>query len=388
MFRQLSIAAITFMGAVLLATSASAQQTSIPMQPALWQYDTAKTEFVSHLGVPSMQATKGNSLQAVLKNTTFANGTIEFDVDLTGQGFPGINFRMSADQKNSENFYIRAFGDFNPLTRTALQYATVIDGISMWDITDEYQAGATLKPLGWNHVKLVIAGQQMKAYVNDMQRAALIVPQLEGSLATGSIAFSGNVIYANLIIKPGVTEGLDPQPGFNPTYNDTRYLRHWQYTQAVAMPVGREPVIRVPSFVSTPIKPDLPDGATQWKPIEAGPRAMVNLSRIFGGFVKGDERRFCWVKTTIHTDSAQDRQLHLGFSDEVWVLINGQLLYVDKNCFGTPNQKDPKGRATIENTTFTLPLKKGDNELLIGLGNFFYGWGIVARVDMSEGLHY
>ena len=43
--------------------------------------------------------------------------------------------------------------------------------------------------------------------------------------------------------------------------------------------------------------------------------------------------------------------------------------------------KQPGGRCSIENTSFSIPLKKGENELLIGVGNFFYGWGIVARFD-------
>jgi hypothetical protein len=33
-----------------------------------------------------------------------------------------------------------------------------------------------------------------------------------------------------------------------------------------------------------------------------------------------------------------------------------------------------------------LPLIAGDNELLIGVGNDFYGWGMVARLDSLEGL--
>jgi hypothetical protein len=115
---------------------------------------------------------------------------------------------------------------------------------------------------------------------------------------------------------------------------------------------------------------------------------MVNLSTLFGTAPKGQERRLCWLKTTIHADSTQDRMLSLGFSDEVWVLINGQFLYADKNCFATPNQKDPKGRATIENTQFKLPLKKGDNELIIGLANYLYGWALVARLDINDGIRY
>jgi len=39
------------------------------------------------------------------------------------------------------------------------------------------------------------------------------------------------------------------------------------------------------------------------------------------------------------------------------------------------------GRCTIDNSSFNLPLKEGKNELLIGLANYFYGWGIIARFE-------
>jgi hypothetical protein len=94
-------------------------------------------------------------------------------------GFPGINFRMSEDHKNADNFYIRSFGPVKPQTRTTLQYAAVMDGMSIWDLSDEYQSGATIYQDKWNHVKLVVSGKQMKAYVNDMNKPALVVPELE-----------------------------------------------------------------------------------------------------------------------------------------------------------------------------------------------------------------
>jgi hypothetical protein len=31
-----------------------------------------------------------------------------------------------------------------------------------------------------------------------------------------------------------------------------------------------------------------------------------------------------------------------------------------------------------------VPLKQGDNELLIGVANDFFGWGIMARLDNLE----
>jgi hypothetical protein len=358
----------------------------IPMEPAFWEYDSSNVAFFTNRDVKAIKAKNGNGVQVFLKDHVFTSGTIEYDVELVGIGFPGINFRMSEDRKNGENFYIRSFGPVTPEARTTLQYAALIDGMSIWDLTDEYQAGATIYQQGWNHVKLVVSGKQMKAYVNDMTKPALIVPELEGRRDAGNISLSGNVIYANLVIKPTATEGLDTSTGYISTYNDTRYLRNWMVSKPVSFPFGKDVIMPLPSMYGKLVSSELPDSTTQWTPIKAESRGIINLTRIYGHVENDAARRLAWLKTTIESDKAQERTLSFGFSDEAWVFINGQILYADKNYFGTPGQKKPGGRCTIENTSFKLPLKEGKNEILIGLANYFFGWGIIARLDDTNGI--
>lgn len=356
----------------------------IPMQPAYWDYDTSVTEFVNYKNTQAIRGKDGKGYQVFLKNYMFTNGTIEFDVELSGMGFPGINFRMSGDKKNADNFYIRSFGPVSPVTRTTLQYAAVTDGMSIWDLSDEYQAGAVIYQDKWNHIKLVISGWQMKAYVNDMNIPALVIPELESMRDSGSISLSGNVIYANLVIKPDATEGLSSEPGYISAYNDSRYLRKWWVSPAIDFPFGKDLVMSLPSMYGTLNQSSLPDSTLQWTAIKAESRGIINLSRIYG-HEKNDARRVAWLKTTVESDKDQDKIFRLGFSDEVWVFVNGQVLYVDKNYFGTPQQKNA-GRCTIENAAIKLPLRKGKNEILIGLANYFYGWGIIARLDDTDGI--
>src|SRR5437773_9677242 len=90
--------------------TANTDEIKIPMQPAYWEYDTSTTEFVNYKNAEAVRGKNGRGYQIFLKNYIFTNGTIEFDVELSGMGFPGINFRMSEDRKNGENFYIRSFG--------------------------------------------------------------------------------------------------------------------------------------------------------------------------------------------------------------------------------------------------------------------------------------
>jgi hypothetical protein len=284
---------------------------------------------------------------------------------------------MSDDLKTGENFYIRAFGKVTPLVRTTLQYAAIIDGGSMWDLSDEYQAGANIFQEGWNHVKLVVSGKQMLVYVNDLLKPSLQIPELESGNNSGTISLSGNVIYANFKIIPNATEGLSPIAGIDLTQNDTRYIRNWQVTDQKDFPFGKD--IIMPLVVpGKALKSELPDSSTSWRPIEAEDRAIVNLSRIY----KKDpdtQRRMAWLKTTVYSGKAQIKTLNLGFSDEVWMFINGEFIHADKNYFGTPGQKNPKGRCTIENSSIQIPLKEGKNEIMIALSNYFYGWGIVAK---------
>jgi hypothetical protein len=373
---------VTFAALAQKLKTKSKQEIKIPMQPRYWEYDTANIKFIMHRDVEAVQVKKGVPL--FLKNQNFSNGTIEYDVEL-GMGFPGINFRISDDRKNGDQFYLRYFGTTSPESRETLQYAAVMDGLSMWDMTDEYQAGATLKIPGWNHVRLVISGKQMKAYVNDMSRPALIVPALESGRQDGGISFSGGeVTIANVVIRPDAVEDLDPAQGLIAAYNDTRYLRNWEVGPPKEFPYGKE---LVTSLAYLGGMQELPDSTTKWTSIKAEDRGIVNLSRLFGK-VENNGRRIAWLKTTIESDRVQEHILHLGFSDEIWLYINGQVLYIDKNHFGTPSQKFPKGRCTIENTTVRLPLKQGKNEILIGLANYFYGWGIIARLDDMEGIHF
>ena len=93
-----------------------------------------------------------------------------------------------------------------------------------------------------------------------------------------------------------------------------------------------------------------------------------------------------WLKTTLTSSMVQRRRLDLGFSDEVWVFVNGRFLHAETNYYGTPGMKEPRGRATIENTSLELPLIEGENELLIAVANSFFGWGLIARLDDTEGL--
>jgi hypothetical protein len=343
---------------------------AVPMKAERWEFQPQKVEFLDYKSKPSMKILAGAG-PVVLKSQDFTNGTIEFDVELLDPRFVTAYFRWQSAGEN-ECFYFRTAHAGNSAAGDAVQYAPQIGGINLWDMLGHFQSNASFQKNAWNHVKLVVSGAQMRAYVNSENQPTLAVPRLEGNVTRGRLAFEGEAVIANLVIKPGVVEGLSPSPGVDPTDDEPRYLRRWQVTQPAVIPAGVD------------FSYDLiPKADAAWAPIEAERRGLVNLSRKFG---KADGRRIVWLKTKLVANSAQTRKLALGFSDEVWVLVNGRLLYVDKNWYMHPIRKEPEGRCSIENTTFDVPLEAGDNELQIGVANDFFGWGIVARLDSLTGI--
>ncbi|MEM6699443.1 MAG: hypothetical protein AAF599_13660, partial [Bacteroidota bacterium] len=258
----------------------------------------------------------------------------------------------------------------------AVQYAPILKGVNLWDMLGAYQAPALIKAEGWNHVKMVISDEQMKVYINDMQQPALMIPELLGNTSEGGLELYGTAIFANFTVHPDEIEDLPNQAGADPTSHDSRYLRNWSHTTPVFFPSGRDVVEK-----------DMPNEETKWQEISAERLGLVNLTRLYGR-MENNDRRLVWLKTTIQSNRQQEQRMDLGFSDEVWVFINGQFLHIDKNFYVNAVRKEPDGRCDLSNTSFTVPLNEGVNELLIGVSNFFFGWGIVARLDEVEGIQF
>jgi len=213
----------------------------------------------------------------------------------------------------------------------------------------------------------------MRAYVNDMMRPVVEIPRLEGNTSKGAIAFEGECVVSNLVVKAGQTENLSPLAGVDLTDHDPRYIRNWYVSKPVETPKGID--------FSTEF---LPKPEESWEPIGSERMGLINLTRKFGGHE--GKRKIVWLKVTVESKIEQKKKISLGFSDEVWVFLNGRHLYVDKNLYGSPIMKQPVGRLSLENSSFEMPFKQGKNEILIGVANSFFGWGIVARLENMGGV--
>lgn len=344
--------------------------TNIALSSEKWVFQNGKVDFLNFRGRKAMKIAPASG-PVVIKDFIFKDGTIEYDVLPAKTEFASAIYFHRKNEKEQEIVYLRVPKMTDPFANEGIQYCPILDGVNMWDMYPQYQSSAAAKADEWNHIKLVISGMQMQVFVNNNLR--LIVPKLEGREHTGSIAFDGDSYISNIEIKPNQMEGLPQIEGADLTRHETNYIRNWSITQPTALEEGREP---------TTFR-DLPKDEAFTEKIAAERYGLINLTRRFGS---AEKRRIVWLKAVITTKEPTSVNLQLGFSDEIWLYLNDQITYTDKNIFRQNMKKYPDGRISIQNGNIRLKLKKGENQLLVGVSNDFYGWGLMARLENMENI--
>lgn len=315
-----------------------------------------------------------NSGTAVLKDTTFSDGTIEFDVNTIGRGSPGIAFRQQ-DDDNFELLYLRP-DPACPAFRACVQYAPQTHGVLLWDLFPQYQTRAPLRENGWNHIKMVVSGRRMNVFVNDVPSPTLEVGRLEGDAVAGALRLQGPGTFANMMITAGAVDGLSPEPTRDPLDTDRGLVRQWHLSPYAALPIGKDATYQ-----------DMPGTSPTWRMLSAERNGLVNISREYGRPLPEPNRAVAWLKTTITSDRAQTKKVNIGWTRELWMFLNGRLVYADKNLFEVEgSRKFPDARCSLENGVVMLQLEPGENEIAVAIANNFFGWGLMLRVADPEGV--
>jgi hypothetical protein len=346
---------------------------SIAMTVEHWQTQE-NAEFLRQLGF-FHGLMRLNSGIAVLKDVAFSNGTIEFDIDTIGRGMPGIAFRRQ-DEDNFELVYLRP--DPNcPAFNACMQYTPKTHGALLWDLFPQYQTRAQLRENGWNHIRMVVSGRRMNVFVNDAVSPTLVVGRLEGDALTGGLRLQGPATFANLVITPDRVDGLSPEPAADPSETDFGLIRNWRLSAVATLPAGKEPMYS-----------QMPGVSAEWQTIRTERNGLVNISRRYGLPVHAPNRGLVWAKTTIHSDGPQSKKVNIGWTRDLWVFVNGKLVFADKNLYeDEAARKFPDARCSLENGAFTLPLEAGDNEVAVASANNFFGWGLMLRLADPAGVH-
>jgi hypothetical protein len=364
----------------------AATPVAIPMNAKQWKI-TGPVSFEAPSDLRGAAMVVPEKGSAALQGAEFSDGTIEFDVKPKNGGIEGIKFR-TVGRETADAFYFRAQARCDE-SNDCIQYMAYHHGAYEWDLYPEYQTHATLLPDAWNHVKLVISGRRMNAYLNGASSPTIAVGELEGDASKGGICLSGPAAYANFTISSSV-DHLSRGPTRDSTDTDPNFIRDWRTSGPIIIRTLRDPVYKVPTGVA-PTYNQLPPSSATWKVVRAEKKGLINLSRAYGSSKDGAVVSMIWLKASVVSDRLQVKSVSMGWLREAWVFVNGHQVFADRNLYGTPASKGPDGSISLRNGSFNLPLQKGENTIVVALddnfsGGHHFGWGMQFHLDNASGL--
>jgi len=366
---SLASAAMLLVAALSQPHALRAQAIDVPFDSSHWTLNAPHVAFVDHLGRPSVRLGGGSAL---LRDVQFQDGTIEVDVSGKTSGFAFLVFRAAA-ANDGEDVYLRmglsGTGD-------AVQYMPMFGGLGAWKLYHGpgYTASAVFDAHAWTHLRVDVEGRRATVFVGDATVPTMVVQELKGPRTIGAIGVfegtpggsSDSVLFSNFRYTPRAPV-VTPTTAASST--NAGVIRHWSLSAAV--PVDRSATIdSLPSVVRT--------DRTAWQSVEAEPNGVLNFARYRA---MAGPRTLVVARTVIHADRAELRRLSFGYSDDVTLFLNGRPLYAGRNGYQA-RYPSSLGLMTSDDALY-LPLRAGDNELLLAVAEVFGGWGLTARLEPS-----
>jgi len=353
---------LAFAASVLTFRAGSARAEEIPFTPEKWDLQAAKV--VDHLGRQALMGT------AFLKDAAFEDGVIEFDLAVTGaRSYPGVLFRVQ-DDANYERLYIRPHRAGclpTPLYPDVIQYVAAFNGIDAWQLYngDGATAAAAVPAGQWFKVRLEVKNTQARVFVADLEQPALLIHELKHGQKTGGLGLmgplDGSAFFSNFSFRADSGLSFEPPP---PKLAFPGILKDWELSRpfrALSLDLEKTPQEQGISGLG-------------WKKVSADEAGLVDISR---HHARSSEPDVVFARAFIRGEAEKVFKLNLGYSDVASVFLNGRLVFTGDSSY---QSRDASFLGIIGFfDTVALPLRKGENELLIALAESFGGWGFMAR---------
>lgn len=358
------------------------QTLQLPADSSRWQFE-GNAKVAEYQGRKALRLDGG---AAIVKELEMRDGVIDVDVATPARrGFFGFQFRLANEGADGEWVYLR---QHKTGLADAMQYTPILKTGANWQIYNgEGFTGAVEIPRDvWFHLRLEVQGAQAKLFVKDMSQPALVINDLKSDVQKGFVALHvliGETYFSNF-------EFRETPPA------------KWQ-RNLPAMPANTLTKWDIsPAFDALARNLERPPSATErnemkWQNVEAEAPGFVVLYRYLeaphlrvtfaNDFTKRLEpqrgTKVIYARTVIESDRDQVKKLEIGYSDEVSVFLDDQIVYRGRSA---QYFRDPGflGIINPENDALYLPLKKGRNELLLAVSELGGGWGFICRLTEAK----
>lgn len=363
------------LGTFLAAVSAAGAGKPLPFSDGRWALQGSSIAVAPFDGRDCLAVETGFALRP---DVSFADGTLEFDVQVTRRrSFVYVWFRV-LDEATREEFYLRphksSLGD-------SVQYAPVHQGESAWQLYHGPGATAAIgfEPGAWIHVKVVVQGARAALFVGGAP--PVIVPRLAGTPGAGAIGVGA--------FTPPGTAGSGPVARFaNVTV--TSEIDPVDWAAAPPVPDPGPGTIRTwavsKAFTAAPTAVPATPRVEGWTSAAVEPQGLLALDRHVTR-PAGDREATTAARVHVVAAEAGTRVLELGFSDVATVFLNGRPVFTGdaRYSFDQPRRD---GLIGWDQARLYLPLVPGDNELLVVVSDVFGGWGLMGRFPDPAGLRF
>jgi hypothetical protein len=374
-------------GASSKAAVVGGTATAVPFDSDRWVMIGSGVRKEEYLGRKSMFLSGGTF--AHLRDVEFEDGTIEVDVAAsTARAFFGVVFRFKSRDEH-EVFYMRSHKSGQP---DATQYTPSFNGSHPWQFYSGpgFTAAAEIPRDRWMHVKIEIAGLSGRVYLNQSTDPVLVINDLKRGYGAGSVGLYSSGLGAHFSdFKFTALKPSDSRPPHKLPAQAPGILANWELSEAFDTGENRLEALPAASEMK----------AIRWQAVKAEPPGMVVIDRyrrspnLVPAFATDPALRLqkargpkaIYARTTIYSDRDQVKRLSFGYSDEITLFLNGQSLFTGKSAY---RFRDPGflGIVDVENDAVYLPLKKGSNELVLAVSEYFGGWGFICRFEDRAGV--
>lgn len=323
---------------------------------------------------------------ALLKDFEMRDAIVDVDAATTAQyGFFGFMFRIVNDGANAEELYLRPHKSG---LADAIQYTPVLNTGRNWQLFNGpgFTGAVDIPKEVWFHLRLEVVGAQAKLYVKDLEKPALVMTDLKSGVEKGQVALwvlTGETYFSNFQVRTTPDAPWERHLPPMPPHTLTKWSLSPSYDA-------------LERNLEHPLSP-VESAAMHWQDVEAEPPGLVVIYRYREAphprvtFQRDFSTRLqpqpgmkvIYARANVDSERDQVKKLAIGYSDDVSVFLNGQILYRGRSA---QSFRDPGflGIVSAENDAVYLPLKKGSNELMLAVSELGGGWGFVCRLEDLE----
>ncbi len=349
-----------------LIGAAQSTTVALPGSEVTFDIDARSAKIDDHLGRRALFL-RAQTPPAFASGIEFVDGTIEFDLAAMPNGnFVGLIFRYE-NPLHHENIYFRLHrsGSFE-----AVQYAPRVNSAAgSWQLYREFMAPAALPVGTWVRVRADVSDKGMTLFVGDSTKPLIVVPRMRGTARSGRVGFWGRVndrpdewtaAISNVRVR---SVPATPPAGIDTVQLPEGTLTGWQ----IAGPYEAPDSTKAPPLPRT----------DEWSPIPIEEGGLLNISKRLAKPAGG--RHVAFLRNTLRAREPEVAVLEVGYSDDAMIWLNGSLLFRGSNGF---NSRYPGFLGLIGNAAehVYLPLRQGENTLIVAVAERAFGWGLKARI--------